>query len=94
MTATLTALIELAVEHGWGVAVLIIGAQIVLDRLLPVERIAAVLFGFRRSTHAPGAHRREHESRASAASRFAVNLTRDRNNGFGCTGIEADCSPF
>lgn len=58
MTATVTALIELAVEHGWGIALLIIGAQVVLDRLLPVEHIAGFLFGFKRSTPARGAHRR------------------------------------
>jgi hypothetical protein len=74
MTATVTALIELAVEHGWGIALLIIGAQVVLDRLMPVEHVVGFLFGgFRRSTPARegrGAHRLERNTRPSAANTF------------------------
>lgn len=71
MTATVTALIELAVEHGWGIALLIIGAQVVLDRLLPTEQVVGFLFGFRRSTPAGGAHRAVRDSRPTSAAGFA-----------------------
>lgn len=71
MTATVTALIDLAVEHGWGIALLIIGAQVVLDRLLPTEQVVGFLFAFKRSTPARGAHRRGRDAQASAADRFA-----------------------
>lgn len=71
MTATVTALIELAVEHGWGFALVIIGGQIVLDRLMPVEHVVGFLFGgLRRSTPASGSHRLERSTRPAAASTF------------------------
>lgn len=85
MTATLTALIELGVEHGFGIAILVIGAQVLLDRLMPVEHIVGHLFGARRSGPAPGAHRRVRESRPSTASRFASSIAGNRNQGVGCT---------
>lgn len=85
MTATVTALIELAVEHGLGVAFLVVGGQVLLDRLNPVEHAVSFLFGAKRSTHAGGAHRRERATQPSAASRLASSLTRDRNEPLCCT---------
>ena len=86
MTATVTALIELAVEHGLGVAFLVVGGQVLLDRLNPVEFVASHVFGAKRSAHAGGAHRRERATtQPSAASRFASSLTRDRNEPLCCT---------
>ena len=85
MTATVTALIELAVEHGLGVAFLVVGGQVLLDRLNPVEHAVSFLFGAKRSTHVGGAHRRERATQPSAASRFASSLTRDRNEPLCCT---------
>jgi hypothetical protein len=85
MTSTVTALIELAVDHGFGVAFLVVGGQVLLDRLNPVEHAFAFLFGAKRSTQAGGAHRRERATQPSAASRFASTLTRDRNEPLCCT---------
>lgn len=85
MTATVTALIELAVEHGLGVAFLVVGGQVLLDRLNPVEHAFSFLFGAKRSAHAGGAHRRVREPQPSAASRFASSLTRNRNEPLCCT---------
>lgn len=59
MTATITALIELAVQHGFGVALLIIGGQIALDRLMPVEHLWGFVLGLRHGRSTGGAHRRE-----------------------------------
>lgn len=84
MTATVTALIELAVEHGFGVAFLVVGGQVLLDRLNPVEYVVSHVFGPRRSASGAGAHRREREPRPSAANRFASTLARDRNEPLGC----------
>lgn len=84
MTATVTALIELAVEHGLGVAFLVVGAQVLLDRLNPVEYVVSYVFGARKSARSAGAHRREREPRPSAASRFASPLARNRNEPLGC----------
>lgn len=71
MTATVTALIDLAVEHGWGIALLIIGAQVVLDRLLPTEQVVGFLFAFKRSNPTRGAHRRVRDTRPTSATGFA-----------------------
>jgi len=84
MTATVTALIELANEHGFGVALLIIGAQVILDRLMPVEHLVAHLFGAKRSTQAGGAHRGVPATRTSWANGLASSLTQDRNNDLRC----------
>jgi hypothetical protein len=84
MTATVTALIELAVEHGLGVAFLVVGGQVVLDRLRPVEHIVAHLFQSRKPADAPGAHRRVPESQRFQASRFAPRA-RHRNEPICCT---------
>jgi hypothetical protein len=84
MTATVTALIELAVDHGFGVAFLVVGGQVLLDRLNPVEYVVSHLFGPKRSAKsagAAGAHRREPEPRTSAASRFTAS---HRNQPLGC----------
>ena len=85
MTATVTALIELAVEHGLGVAFLVVGGQVLLDRLNPVEYVVSHLFGSKKSAHTGGAHRRERATQPSAASQFASSLTRDRNEPLCCT---------
>lgn len=58
MTATVTALIDLASQHGFGYAVLIIGAQVLIDRLLPVEHLVALVANARRPAPGRGAHRR------------------------------------
>jgi hypothetical protein len=84
MTATVTSLFELASAHGFGVAILIIGAQVVLDRLLPVEYLVTHLFGPRRSAPGRGAHRRVPAPQPSWASRLASSLTPDRNNELHC----------
>jgi len=86
MTATVTSLIELASAHGFGVAILIIGAQVVLDRLLPVEYFTALLFGSRTSASArgAGAHRRVPAPQPSWASRFASSLSPHRDNEIHC----------
>jgi len=84
MTATLTSLFELAGSHGFGVAILLVGAQVLLDRLMPVEHLFAHLFGARKSTPGHGTHRREREPQPSAVSRFASTLARDRNEPIGC----------
>jgi len=84
MTATLTALIELAVDHGVGVAFLIVGGQVLLERLNPVEYVVSHAFGSRKSAQAVGAHRLEREPRPVAASRFASSLARHRNEPIGC----------
>ena len=85
MTATVTALIELAVEHGLGVAFLVVGGQVLLDRLNPVEHAFSFLFGTKRAAHAGGVHRRERAAQPSAASRFATNLRQDGNDPLCCT---------
>lgn len=84
MTATVTALIELAVDHGLGVAFLIVGGQLLLDRLNPVEYVVSHLFGFKRSAQAVGAHRLEREPRPFATNRLTSNLARHRNEPVGC----------
>ena len=84
MTATVTALIELAVDHGLGVAFLIVGGQILLDRLNPIEYIVSHVLGFKRSAPAAGAHRLEREPRPLVANRFTSNLARHRNEPVGC----------
>jgi hypothetical protein len=81
MTATVTALIELAVEHGLGVAFLVVGGQVLLDRLNPVGHVVSHVFGVKRSGHGAGAHRRERERQPSAASGFAPS---HRNEPLGC----------
>jgi hypothetical protein len=58
MTATVTTLIDLASQHGFGVAFLVVGAQLILDRLVPVERVVGLLAGVRKPAHPHGAHRR------------------------------------
>jgi len=85
MTATVTALIELAVEHGFGVAFLIVGGQVLLDRLNPLEFVVSRLFSSKRSAQAAGAHRLEREPGPYAASRLTSNLARHRNEPIGCT---------
>ena len=84
MTATVTALIELAFEHGVGVALLVVGGQVLLDRLNPVGFVVSNLFGSKKSVHAGGAHRRERAAQPSAASRFASSVARDRHEPLGC----------
>ena len=84
MTATVTALIELAVDHGFGVAFLIVGGQVLLERLNPVEYVVSHLFGSRKPAQAAGAHRLEREPRPLAASRLTSNLARHRNEPIGC----------
>ena len=84
MTATVTALIELAVDHGLGVAFLVVGGQILLDRLAPVEFIVSRFSGAKKSAHPGGAHRRVREPRPSRASNFASSLHRHRNEPIGC----------
>jgi len=49
MTATLTSLIDLASAHGLGMAILLVGLQVVIDRLMPVEHIVSHLLGSKRS---------------------------------------------
>lgn len=63
MTAALTSLIGVAVDHGLGFAFLVVGGQILLERLMPLEYIASRLFGPRKSVPTRGAHRRVPESR-------------------------------
>lgn len=65
MTATVTALIDLASQHGFGYAVLILGAQVLLDRLLPVEHLVALVTNARQSGQGRGAHRRTPTPRLS-----------------------------
>lgn len=84
MTATVTALIELAADHGLGVAFLLVGAQVLLDRLNPVGYVASHLFGPKGSAHGAGAHRRDREPAPSAANRFTSTLARHRNEPLGC----------
>ena len=84
MTATLTSLIDLASAHGFGVAILLVGLQVVIDRLMPVEHIVAHLVGSKRSAQGHGAHRREPAPRPSWASRLASSLTPDRNDQLPC----------
>ena len=84
MTATVTALIELAVDHGLGVAFLIVGGQVLLDRLNPVEYVVSHLLGSKRSAQAAGAHRLEREPRSIASSGLTSNLARHRNEPVGC----------
>lgn len=84
MTATLTSLIDLASSHGLGVAILLVGLQVVVDRLMPVEHIVAHLVGSKRSAQEHGAHRRVPAPRPSWASRFVSSLTPERNNELPC----------
>ena len=84
MTATVTALIELAVDHGLGVAVLVIGAQVLLDRLNPLEYVVSHMFSSKRSAQGGGAHRRVPEPRTSRSIDFASGLARHRNEPVGC----------
>lgn len=84
MTATVTALIELAVDHGLGVAFLIVGGQVLLDRLNPVEYVVSHLLGSKRSAKAAGAHRLEREPRSITASGLTSSLARHRNEPVGC----------
>ena len=70
MTATMTALIDLASQHGFGYAVLIVGAQVVLDRLLPVERFVALVVNAKRPGQGGGAHRRAPAPRLSSQSQL------------------------
>ena len=58
MTATVTALIDLAGQHGFGVALLIVGGQVLLERLMPIEHLLAFLVGTKKATRPRGAHRR------------------------------------
>jgi hypothetical protein len=67
-----------------GVAILLVGLQVVLDRLMPVEHILAHLVSATRSEREHGAHRREPAPRPTWASRFASNLAPDRNNELPC----------
>ena len=84
MTATVTALIELAVDHGIGFAFFIVGGQVLLDRLNPVEYAVSHLFSSKRSVPAAGAHRLGREPRPFAETRFGSNLARHRDP-IGCT---------
>ena len=84
MTATLTALIELAVDHGLGVAFLIVGGQVLLDRLNPVESVVSHVFGSKRSAQSAGAHRLGREARPVEASRFTSSLARHRGESLAC----------
>ena len=80
MTATVTALIELAVDHGLGVAFLVVGAQVLLDKLNPLEYVVSHVRGSKRSS--AGAHRLDRATRPAPASRFT--LARHRNEPLGC----------
>jgi hypothetical protein len=84
MTATVTALIELAVDHGLGVAFLIVGGQVLLDRLNPVGYVVSHLVDFKKSAPAAGAHRLEREPRPFASNRLTSNISRHRNEPVGC----------
>jgi len=84
MTATLTALIDLAADHGLGVAFLLVGTQVLLDRLNPVGYVASHVFGPKRSAHGAGTHRRDREPEPSATSNFTSTLARHRNEPLGC----------
>jgi hypothetical protein len=81
MTATVTALIELAVDHGLGVAFLVVGAQVLLDRLNPLEFVVSHVFSAKRSAQGAGAHRRGRDSQPSRTSGFTPN---HRNEPIGC----------
>ena len=81
MTATVTALIELAVDHGMGVAFLVVGAQVLLDRLNPVGYFVSQVFGAKKFAQGAGAHRRERETRPPRPSGFSPN---HRNEPLGC----------
>ncbi len=83
MTATITALIQLAVDHGLGVAFLIVGGQVLLERLNPVEHVVSHVFGSKRSAQAAGAHRLDREPRQLTA-RLTSNVARHRNEPIGC----------
>jgi hypothetical protein len=83
MTATITALIQLAVDHGLGVAFLIVGGQVLLERLNPVEHVVAHVFGSKRPTQAAGAHRLNRAPRQLAA-KLTSNVARHRNEPIGC----------
>jgi hypothetical protein len=84
MTATVTALIELAVDLGFGIAFLVVGTQVLLDRLNPVEFVVSHVLGARRSAQGVGAHRRGRDPRPAESSRFTSNLARHRNEPVGC----------
>ena len=85
MTATVTALIELAVDHGLGVAFLVVGAQVLLDRLNPLGFVVShVASAARSTTGTTGAHRREPAPRPVATSRFTSDFARHRNEPVGC----------
>jgi hypothetical protein len=84
MTATLTSLIDLASAHGLGMAILLVGLQVVIDRLMPVEHIVSHLLGSKRSAQAHGAHRAEPAPRPSWASSLASSLTPERNDQLPC----------
>jgi hypothetical protein len=84
MTATLTSLIDLASAHGLGMAILLVGLQVVIDRLMPVEHIVSHLVGSKKSAPAHGAHRGTPAPRPSWASRFASSLAPDRNDQLPC----------
>ncbi|HUQ00326.1 MAG TPA: hypothetical protein VM093_07675 [Aeromicrobium sp.] len=58
MTAAVTSLIDLAGQHGLGVAFLIVAGQVLLERLMPVEHLFAFLVGPKRTPQRAGAHRR------------------------------------
>jgi len=70
MTATVTALIDLASQHGFGYAILIVGLQVVLDRLMPVEFLVSHLVRPKRPAQGGGAHRRAPATRPAPNKRL------------------------
>ncbi len=94
MTATVTALIELAADHGLGVAFLLVGAQVLLDRLNPVGYVASHLFGPKGSAHGAGAHRRDREPAAFRGEQIHVDPGTTPERAAWVHEIKPDSSPF